>query len=88
MSYQQPFPIIVANTESGNQKKSLIFTAVGAVVSITNPIYEFNVCRSILRLRCVDHGFDEVFLCCQTKLVRGTQRSQPSHLPKIPRDSK
>ncbi|KIM35894.1 hypothetical protein M413DRAFT_32127 [Hebeloma cylindrosporum] len=43
VAHQQPFPIVLVNTDSSNGNKSVIFSDVGGLVPITNPIYEFNV---------------------------------------------
>ncbi|OCH95307.1 lysophospholipase [Obba rivulosa] len=42
-SHEQPFPIILSESQSVHQNSSLIQNVSSAVVPLSNPIYEFNV---------------------------------------------
>ncbi|KAI8996224.1 lysophospholipase [Trametes punicea] len=42
-SYQQPFPIVLADSITGHPNASVIINETGVVIPLVNPIYEFNV---------------------------------------------
>lgn len=59
-SFVQPFPIIVADSFSKHENDSNIFPEEGEDIPLTNPIYEFNVCKSCIAIIYVRSKYDSV----------------------------
>lgn len=48
MNHEVPFPVVVANSKSTLGNQSTAMTADGDVIPLTNVVYEFNPCLSII----------------------------------------